>query len=93
MDGGWDGTLRRRALLSLLRGPIDWINGAAAMVLSEIHQSSAVARQEIEKELRAQLYRMPSAYSCFRSPLAAACLRLPDLPSDLAAQLHPWLWS
>ncbi len=32
---GWPGTLRRRALLSLLRGPIDWINGAAAVVLCD----------------------------------------------------------
>jgi hypothetical protein len=63
------------------------------MVLSEIHQSSAVARPEIENELRAQLRRVPSAYSCFRSPLAAACLRLPDLPSDFAARLYQWMWS
>lgn len=93
MDEGWDGTLRRRALLSLLRGPIDWINGAAAMVLSEIHRSSAAARPEIENELLAQLRRVPNAYSCFRSPLAAACLRLPDLPRDMAERLQDWLWS
>jgi len=36
MGEGWAGTHRREALFSLLRGPIDLINGAAAAVLSQI---------------------------------------------------------
>jgi len=92
MDEGWNGTLRRRALLSLLRGPIDWISGAAAVVLSEIHLSCAEARGEITRELTEQIHRLPTeSYCCLRKPLAAACLRLPDFPPDWIAAFHAWL--
>jgi len=36
IDEGWDGSARRKALLSLLYGPFDWTTGAAIRVLARI---------------------------------------------------------
>jgi hypothetical protein len=92
MDRGWEGTLRRRALLSLVRGPLDWINGAAAMVLSQIYLDCVAARPEITKELWEQIQRLPNAYACCRKPFAAAFLRLPgEVPANLVEALQRWL--
>jgi tetratricopeptide (TPR) repeat protein len=94
VGAGWEGTLRRRALLSLLRGPLDWINGAAAMVLSEIYIDCVPARPEIMKELWDQLQRLPNAYACCRKPFAAAFLRLPGtVPAHLVEALQRWVWN
>jgi hypothetical protein len=91
-DDGWEGTLRRRALLSLLRGPLDWINGAAAMVLSEIYLDWLPARGEIMEALLAQIRRLPNAYACCRKPFAAAFLRLPlQAPDFFVEGLQRWL--
>jgi tetratricopeptide (TPR) repeat protein len=91
-DYGWEGTLRRRALLSLLRGPLDWINGAAAMVLSEIYLDWLPARGEIMEALLAQIRRLPNAYACCRKPFAAAFLRLPlQAPDFFVEGLQRWL--
>lgn len=91
IDEGWPGSLRRRALLSLLRGPMDWVTGAAAIVLSEVHLTCAASRSEIKQEFETRIARVPSSYCCYRKPLATAYLRLPDAAPLLAGALRRWL--
>jgi tetratricopeptide (TPR) repeat protein len=48
LDDGWEDSLRRRALLSLARGPLDWSVGAAIIALGQLALEEPAARAEID---------------------------------------------
>ncbi len=79
LDKGWNGSWRRRALLSLVQGPMDWTAVAGIVALTEI----AFAEPECREEIRALLWeilktREPSVgYWCLKAPLVTGLGRIP----------------
>lgn len=49
IDGGWEGSVRREALLSVLHGPWDWTTSAAIRVLAWIGREEPVHALEIHR--------------------------------------------
>jgi hypothetical protein len=89
LDRGWKKTLRQRILLSLLRGPMDWITDAAALALSQVYLECPESRAEIKEALRVQIRHLPSeGYCCYEQPLYTAYLRIPDLDADEARDVR-----
>ena len=48
LDSGWDNSVRRKALLSLARGPMDWTVGAAILALAMVIIKDKVGHTEID---------------------------------------------
>jgi tetratricopeptide (TPR) repeat protein len=48
LDDGWEDSLRRRALISLARGPLDWSVGAAIVVLGQLALEEPAVRPEVD---------------------------------------------
>jgi len=76
IDQGWDGSLRRDALLSMLRGPTDWITEAALAALVCVYRepdAGPETRADIEAALRELAGRLPNqGHCCFHHALAWA---------------------
>lgn len=87
IDSGWESSLRRRALFSLARGPLDWTVGAAIIALAQVAIEEPVAKTEIEAlylDLLAALPRpggIPYAYA-----LAVCSIYLPASSAELRQQ-------
>jgi tetratricopeptide (TPR) repeat protein len=83
IDEGWQGSLRRRVLLDIARGPRDWATEAAIVALAQLAQFeknpaiTAEARQAFQQLLDAQ----PNSGHCaYMHALLSNWLFLPDLP-------------
>jgi hypothetical protein len=94
-DGGWDGSVRRKALLSLARGPVDWTTEAAIVALSQVCREEtlpAEAKEEIVAVLRELANALPDrGHCCYPYALAAAVTRLPFPAEQLRPKFSP-LW-
>ena len=75
LDAGWVGSLRRDALLALVRGAPDWSAAAAALALAELARSERAARSEVAA-IFAELGAKAEG-STFVGALEAARRRLP----------------
>jgi tetratricopeptide (TPR) repeat protein len=88
IDRGWEGSLRRRALLSLLHGPADWTVGAAAVALAEVARETSEAAPEVRAAFDAALEQAPRTFVAHLEALVESALRLPGLHGDERAR---WL--
>jgi hypothetical protein len=81
VDGGWQGSTRREALLGLALGPMDWTVDAAVVALARLAEHDEEARPEVH-EVFAELSRaMPRPGHCsYERALVCAWTWLPDLP-------------
>ncbi|MFN7976012.1 MAG: tetratricopeptide repeat protein [Acidobacteriota bacterium] len=78
VDDGWEGSLRRRALLSLLRGPMDWSVEAAIVALGELARENQTIAPEALRELqRLRAHRPGPGYCCYEKTLLWTMLRMP----------------
>ncbi|WP_394839457.1 tetratricopeptide repeat protein [Pendulispora rubella] len=90
IDEGWNGSWRKRALLSLVHGPMDWTAMTGIVALTEI----ARAEPEHREEIRAILWeilktRKPSAgYWCLHAPLATCLRRIPGETTEGRSRLR-----
>lgn len=80
-DGGWEGSRRRRVLLTLARGPMDWTVEAALLALAWVAKTTPEAHAEVLALFRA-LARNTQGYACYAHALACAHLQLPGLTGD-----------
>ncbi len=82
LDGGWQGSLRRRVLLDLADGPIDWVVDAALTTLAEVALDEPLALEEIAAYFERFAGRLPNEghWSC-REVVAVSYLRLPGRPA------------
>jgi tetratricopeptide (TPR) repeat protein len=88
VDKGWEGSTRRRLLLDVLRGPMDWTVGAASMALARIAREDPTASGEIESELRALAQHASAFKFCSYAPaLKAAAGWLPTRSTALESAL------
>jgi tetratricopeptide (TPR) repeat protein len=80
LDDGWQDSVRRTALLSLVHGPMDWTVDAALVALAAIARDDEDAAAEIGRVFRDLRAKVPADGSvCFYPALLWCSLRLPDL--------------
>lgn len=64
IDTGWEGSHRRKALLSMLFGPSDWITGAAIKALSRIAQTEQAYAMDIHEQFLRLEQHIPAMGGC-----------------------------
>jgi tetratricopeptide (TPR) repeat protein len=96
VDGGWAGSARRGALVSLARGPVDWTTEAGIVALGQVAREAelpADARREIVDLLADLANRLPDRGHCvYPGALAAAVNRLPDAADESTRRRFAKLW-
>jgi tetratricopeptide (TPR) repeat protein len=89
VDGGWSASERRGGLLAMVHGPIDWVISAAMPALGLVYAECPEARGELSQIFGALRQRVPDiGYACYRAPLEAITMRLPDI--DEAGRRQAW---
>ena len=95
IDSGWEGSTRRKALVSIARGPVDWTTEAAVIVLSQVAREETLpddAREEIVAVLRDLAQALPDqGHCCYHYALAVAVSRLP-FPAERMRPKFSKLW-
>lgn len=80
VDGGWEGSARREALLSVLHGPSDWATEAAVRVLARVGvENEAYAPDIGEAFQRLANHRPDQGFCCWEHTLFRCWLDLPHL--------------
>jgi tetratricopeptide (TPR) repeat protein len=95
LDGGWQDSVRRQALLSLANGPMDWTVDAALVALAALARDEEDAAAEIGALFRELRVATPADGTVSYYPALVWCsLRLPDLGdeerADLRQKLRRW---
>ncbi|MCB9600359.1 MAG: tetratricopeptide repeat protein [Sandaracinus sp.] len=89
LDAGWNGSERRSGLCAMVHGPIDWTISAALPCLGLVYAECPEARDELRQIFDALRQRVPDiGYACYRAPLEAVTMRLPDV--DEKARRQAW---
>jgi hypothetical protein len=79
LDAGWQGSVRRRALLSLVNGPVDWSINAALIALSIIAAEDPAAEAEIAEAYKDLYRRAPRQGDvCYMVTLCQCALMRPN---------------
>lgn len=83
LDEGWEGSLRRETLRSLLFGPMDWTTSAAIIALAQVIRKVPESREDIESYF-ARLWKTltDSGPLCYDYALACHTLLLPELSGE-----------
>ncbi len=86
LDSGWEGSLRRRVLFSLLFGPRDWTTESAILALCLIAQSEPLLAWDIHHAFqKLDGARPQDGFVCYEKVLLEAWQQLPCLhPSESA---------
>jgi hypothetical protein len=77
VDVGWEGSARRKGLLSLLQGPVDWTSSAGVIALAELARRDETSRSAIVSLLVEEVL-VPM------SPIRFECIVEPAVPLLLA---------
>jgi tetratricopeptide (TPR) repeat protein len=89
LDQGWQGSLRRAALLDLADGPMDWVVDAALCALTEVALDEPAAVEEIGAYFERFDARLPDdGYWSCREVVAQSYLRLPGRPAHVRAHFE-----
>ncbi|HEY1015645.1 MAG TPA: hypothetical protein VGE07_23245, partial [Herpetosiphonaceae bacterium] len=92
IDEGWDGSLRKRALVSLAYGPLDWSIGAAVAALGQIARNEPLLAPAIAEIYQQLLTHAPRQGGLpYLTALLTYAFELPFMPEPLAAAVKPWL--
>jgi tetratricopeptide (TPR) repeat protein len=88
LDEGWAGSLRRKVLISLVNGPMDWSVSAAIVALAHLAATDPQIAMEALDVFRARLRNLPDrGHVCYALPLALAMLDLPGVTQAERAEL------
>jgi len=91
LDDGWNPSVRKRALYSMIMGPVDWLVDAALVVLGWLGSKSPDIRGEAAQMFRWMYGQIPKeGYTCFEYPLACAWLLLGELDDATKQWLENW---
>lgn len=84
VDSGWSGSARRRILLDLARGPLDWSVEAAVVALTEAALECGEALPEVASLFTEMADSIPRPGACcYEGALLRGLLRLPSMsPAD-----------
>ncbi len=87
LDSGWEDSLRRRVLLSLARGPLDWTVEAAIIALGQLAVEEPAAKPEVEALYRELFTAWPQpGHVPYAYALALCSLYLPAASPELRQQ-------
>ncbi|HZW33835.1 MAG TPA: hypothetical protein VFF52_24145, partial [Isosphaeraceae bacterium] len=88
LDEGWAGSLRRKVLISLVNGPMDWSVSAAVVALAHLAATDPEIAAEALEVFRARLGNLPDrGHICYAVPLFLAMLDLPGVTPAERAEL------
>ena len=88
LDEGWAGSLRRKVLISLVNGPMDWSVSAAIVALAGLAATDPAIAAEALAVFRARLHSLPDrGQVCYAVPLILAMLELPGVTPAERAEL------
>lgn len=88
LDDGWEGSLRRRVLYSLLLGPRDWTTESAIIALSLIGQNEPVLSWDIHQAFRKlDAAKAKDGFVCYEKVLIEGWQQLPCLHPTESAHL------
>jgi tetratricopeptide (TPR) repeat protein len=95
VDEGWEGSARRKALLSLAHGPMDWTVDAGLVALAALARDEEDIAAEVAPLFREMRAAVPADGEVSYYPaLIWSSLRLPDLEEEqreeLKEQLRRW---
>lgn len=95
LESGWENTIRRKALLALANGPMDWTVDAALVALAAVAREEEDAVAEIVDLFRDLRHATPSDGTYCTYPALLWCsLRLPNLSeeerNDIRQRLRRW---
>jgi tetratricopeptide (TPR) repeat protein len=80
VDAGWEGSIRREALLSVLHGPQDWATEAAIRALARLGRENEAWAPDIHDAFQKLADHRPDAgYCCWERTLYEYWLMLPHL--------------
>ncbi|MCC2668491.1 MAG: repeat protein [Armatimonadetes bacterium] len=89
LDEGWDGSVRREALLSALHGPQDWATIAAIRALARLGQENEAFSPQIGEAFQLLADHRPEpSYCCWEYPLYQYWVSLPHLFPGEREELH-----
>jgi hypothetical protein len=92
IDAGWKDSARRRALFSLLMGPVDWTCGAALLALTGLALEDADVQAEVTPLLRSLLNAIPNpGQVCYAHALVYCYLHLPTHDDPERGTLEQWV--
>jgi len=85
----WKGSERRKALLSLAFGPMDWTTDAGLFALAQLAEADPEIAQEVVNVYRTVYSNMPkNGHLSYISVLTELGLNLPSLPDTFRQQLE-----
>lgn len=91
IDDGWEDSVRRRVLTSLLHGPIDWTTAAAIVALAELSREEPELAPWVLDRFLDLLDRRPDmGFWCVEHALVKSLLRVPGVPDDVVAELRDY---
>jgi tetratricopeptide (TPR) repeat protein len=89
LDEGWAGSLRRKVLISLINGPMDWSVSAAIVALAQLALTQTDVATEAHDVFRARLRSLPDrGFVCYAIPLVLAMLEVPGITGTERAELR-----
>jgi hypothetical protein len=92
IDDGWHGSVRRKALLALANGPVDWTTDAGLVALTVVALDDEEAAEEIAEVFRQMREELPQdGMVCHRRALLYGSLRLPNLGAAERAAIRQQL--
>jgi hypothetical protein len=92
LDPGWKKAARRRALFSLVMGPVDWTCGAAVLALTALALEDAQIRAEVVPLFRSLLNAIPNpGQVCYAHALVYCYLQLPTHDDPERATMEEWV--
>ncbi len=91
LDSGWEGSVRKRTLYSLLYGPVDWTVDAAIIALGCLARQDPTIRAEVEQAFAWLQGQVASeGFTCFEYPLVSTWLALDGHDPATLARLEEW---
>jgi hypothetical protein len=88
-EGGWTGSERRNALLSLALGPMDWTTNAGIIALTQLALEDKSIRAEVINVFQHIIDSgMVNSNVCYADALVHCGLMLPDLPAATRQSLE-----
>ena len=91
LDEGWNPSIRKRALYSLIMGPVDWLVDAGLLVLGWLGRDNPEIRAEAHQMFSWMATRIPGeGYTCYEYPLACAWLLMGGHDDATRERLQTW---
>jgi hypothetical protein len=92
LDRGWNGSIRKQALLDVAAGPIDWTTEAAIVAVAQLARDTKEAAADVRGLFAQLLERAPrEGHCCYFTALCHNWLLLPELPSAERKQVEEML--